>query len=45
MILTNVPDLKPIYIRAGDKKRNPHRVFDVDFDARGKHPPESSDDQ
>jgi hypothetical protein len=46
MILTNVPNLRPIHITSGDKKRNPHLVLDEDFDSRGKYPHEgSSEDQ
>ena len=45
MILKNVPNLRPIHITAGDKKRNPHRVFDVDFDSRGKYPHEGSQEE
>jgi hypothetical protein len=45
MILKNVPNLRPIHITAGDKKRNPHRVFDVDFDLRGKYPHEGSQEE
>jgi len=31
ILLTKVPNLKPVALDTTDKKRNPHRVFDVDF--------------
>lgn len=37
VLLEKVPNLEPVVLDAMDKKRNPHRVFGVDFAAAGKH--------
>lgn len=36
ILLQNVPNLVPVALDVVDKKRNPHRVFDVDFSQVGK---------
>lgn len=37
ILLDKVPNLEPITMDNKDKKRNPHRVFEIDFDAVGKN--------